>query len=120
MLIKCPRCSKIISTTSQQVVGEDSLTCHCGQDLSEFGGRSRTTGEKIASGLRIAFRNGMVGGMLGAVFSVFVTRRFIQAVANQWGAIGVWLALAAGPLVGFLLAATLGDRFLDRVDELLK
>ena len=102
------------------MVGEDFLTCHCGQDLSEFDERSRTTGEKITSGLRIAFRNGVVGGMLGAVFSVIVTRLFIRAVANQWGATGVWLALAAGPVVGFLLAATLGDRFLDRVDELLK
>ena len=69
--------------------------------------------------MRVAFKNGMMGGFLGALFSFFFIRHFVREVERHWGTAASWLVFAAGPLVGFLLAAILGDRFLERVDDLL-
>jgi hypothetical protein len=94
-------------------------TCVCGQDLSQFDGQPRTLRAKAATRIRIAFRNGLAGFILGALFSFFVVRHFVNPIKIQWGIAAAWLVLAASPLVGCILAVLLGDRFLDAIDDLL-
>ena len=119
MIIKCPRCFKIISTTAQKIDAAGSPICSCGQDLSQFDGQPKTIGERISRRVRVGFKNGMMGGFLGALFSILFIGRIARVVAQNWGTTAGWLVFAAAPLLGFLLAAILGDRFLEQVDDLV-
>ena len=120
MLIKCPRCFTIISTVSPQFHSESNWICQCGQDLSEFDERSQTSGQRIAAGLRVAVRNGVIGAVLGTLFSALVMTRIARAAGLERGTAGMLLMMAVGPATGFLLAVVLGDRFLFWIEELLK
>jgi hypothetical protein len=63
----------------------------------------------------------MAGAALGALVSFLVTLRLLRGIEGPWWqATTVWVVLSAGPLLGFLLAAILGDRLLDLVEDLLK
>ena len=109
MLTKCPQCFKVVQI---QPSTKGSAVCACGKDLTGVLEEAERIRNSIGTRLRVGLRNGFVGAVAGAVPGLLLMVRTVPIVITV-------SVLGGGIVLGFVLAAVSGDRFLDGVDELL-